>query len=110
MQRRLSAQHRDKVDISVQFNARQSLSVLTEMSMCYHQSVLNTILRTDYSVKQGNRTYQTPPQICIKYSLDGRRPVTTAEAFDAANWPPNCHQHKWLQVTISFQQQSKNIS
>jgi len=38
----------------------------------------------------------------IKYSLDGWRPITTAAAFEAANWLPNRHQHKWLQVVICF--------
>jgi len=31
----------------------------------------------------------------IKYSLDGRRPITTAAAaFEAAIWLPNRHRHK----------------
>jgi len=28
--------------------------------------------------------------------------ITTAAAFEAADWVPNRHQHKWLQVAICF--------
>jgi len=43
----------------------------------------------------------------MKYSLDERRPITTAAAFDAADWLPNRHQHKWLQTAFCFSKQSK---
>jgi len=51
---------------------------------------------------KGSNTTEVQQQICIKYSLDGRRPITTAAAFDAADWLPNRYQHKWLQVAMCF--------
>jgi len=45
--------------------------------------------------------YTLSSQICIKYYLDLRRPITTVAAFNANHWLQNCHQHKWLQVAGS---------